>query len=117
MGGVCYYYGRCLLLLWVVPVITIIGTFYCILQSGSLYADWGWYTSERKWKEVVEGIKRKTNCPSSESVYDCLSGLSVKEVYAVLPANNAYSNLWHPMPDDDFFSLEVMNDGYNLSRR
>ncbi|XP_067937851.1 putative inactive carboxylesterase 4 [Watersipora subatra] len=88
-----------------------------IQESGSLYTDWGWYTSERQWKEVVEGIKRKTNCQSSESVYDCLSGLSVKEVYAVLPANNAYSNLWHPMPDNDFFSLEVMNDGYNLSRR
>ncbi|XP_067946461.1 acetylcholinesterase-like [Watersipora subatra] len=88
-----------------------------IQESGSLYDDWGWYTSERQWKEVVEGIKRKRNCPSSESVYNCLSGLSPKAICAVLPPNNLFNNVWHPMPDDDFFSPEVKNDGYNLSRR
>ncbi|XP_067937750.1 acetylcholinesterase-like [Watersipora subatra] len=87
-----------------------------IQESGSLYIDGSWYTSERQWKEVVESIKRKTNCPSSESVYDCLSGLSVKEVYAVLPPNDIL-NVWHPMPDNDFFSPDAVNEDYTLSRR
>ncbi|XP_067937649.1 bile salt-activated lipase-like [Watersipora subatra] len=87
-----------------------------IQESGSLYIDGSWYTSERQWKEVVESIKRKTNCPSSQSVYDCLSGLSIKEVYAVLPPNDIL-NVWHPMPDNDFFSPDVVNEDYTLSRR
>ena len=86
------------------------------LQSGSLYTDWGWYLSERRLHDLAEGIKQRSNCPSFESIYECLKKKSVEEIFAALPSNPVI-DLWHPTPDNDFFPTSVVNESYTLTKR
>ena len=86
------------------------------MQSGSLYTDWGWYLSDNERKRIVEQIKRENKCPSLQSVFQCLEGMSADEILSIYPYGISQIP-WHPVPDDDFFPSDVTNLSYELSKR
>jgi len=87
------------------------------LQSGSLYATWGWFNSEKKLFDIRESIRNQHNCSSKESVYKCLENKSVDELLSTVVADNPLVNHWHPVPDGDFFFPFASQEVYNATKR
>ena len=64
-------------------------------------------------------IKDKAGCLSNTLVYDCLRGRTAKEVQAYrlqydLSVGNFAQTQWHPYPDNDFFSSDIVLENYNF---
>ena len=107
---------------YVIPYISITYEDAIHAQSGSLFTDWGWFLSERRAGEIRDFIKDKAGCLSNTLVYDCLRGRTAKEVQAYrlqydLSVGNFAQTQWHPYPDNDFFSSDIVLENYNFPIR
>ena len=86
-----------------------------VFQSGSLYQPWGWFQSDGELKRMVAYLMKAVKCKSKD-IYSCYQGMSGDQVLKSLPTDFK-KNPFHPVSDDDFFTLSVNDESYELTQR
>ena len=70
--------------------------------------------------ELNDFLRRKAGCDLETPVFKCLKDKTVDEIEGYRFEYEATAGIlsqWHPRPDNDFFSADVVNENYTFPTR
>ena len=86
-----------------------------LLQSGSLYQLWGWYSSKRDEQRKRKQIRQNTKCPErTTNIFSCFAGMTTEQAFtASIYTTNLRELSWKPTDDNDFFPANISDEDYS----